>query len=395
MPDQKITDLTEDSTPTVNDFVPTVDDSTLANRKVKLGLLPISTATANALALKAPLASPALTGTPTAPTAAPATNTTQVATTAYADAKVAEAIIDNVTGVAPSQNAVFDALALKAPLVSPALTGTPTAPTAAPATSTTQVATTAYATAADLVGSNALLTHDALASGVHSAAFDTFSINLLQFDPTFLQSYAWLYDDFFSDSITTNTIGSHGWSHGFVGTGVITTAASDLGGPGVISLNVPNVTDTSSVTLNAYSTIGSPWYVMEWRARLSVITADYAARFGAMDLATVAPSSGAWFEKSITSLNWLFKTADDTLTSPEVTDTGVVLDTLWHRFRIVSDGVSAISASIDGVSIPTPHTQRSTTGLNSPKMGVYRNSGSTSNRNLRIDYTWFLQRITR
>jgi len=39
-------------------------------------------------ALKAPLASPALTGTPTAPTATPLTNNTQVATTAYVDAAV-------------------------------------------------------------------------------------------------------------------------------------------------------------------------------------------------------------------------------------------------------------------------------------------------------------------
>ncbi|HMJ67580.1 MAG TPA: hypothetical protein VK508_01730 [Cyclobacteriaceae bacterium] len=38
-----------------------------------------------ALALKAPLASPALTGTPTAPTATAGTNTTQIATTAYVD----------------------------------------------------------------------------------------------------------------------------------------------------------------------------------------------------------------------------------------------------------------------------------------------------------------------
>lgn len=37
----------------------------------------------NALNAKAPLASPALTGTPTAPTAASGTNTTQVATTAF------------------------------------------------------------------------------------------------------------------------------------------------------------------------------------------------------------------------------------------------------------------------------------------------------------------------
>ncbi len=41
------------------------------------------------LALKAPLASPTFTGTPAAPTAAPATNNTQIATTAYADLAVA------------------------------------------------------------------------------------------------------------------------------------------------------------------------------------------------------------------------------------------------------------------------------------------------------------------
>lgn len=44
---------------------------------------PISTATQTALNLKAPLASPALTGTPTAPTAAAGTNTTQIATTEF------------------------------------------------------------------------------------------------------------------------------------------------------------------------------------------------------------------------------------------------------------------------------------------------------------------------
>lgn len=68
----------------------------------------------------APLASPALTGTPTAPTAATATSTTQIATTAFVKAQA------------------------YATLASPALTGTPTAPTAATATNTTQVATTAF-----------------------------------------------------------------------------------------------------------------------------------------------------------------------------------------------------------------------------------------------------------
>lgn len=51
----------------------------------------------SALALKAPLASPALTGTPTAPTASAATNTTQLATTAFVQAVIA-ALINSAPG---------------------------------------------------------------------------------------------------------------------------------------------------------------------------------------------------------------------------------------------------------------------------------------------------------
>ena len=52
---------------------------------------PISVATQTALSTKAPIASPALTGVPTAPTAAPGTNSTQIATTAYTTAAIAAA----------------------------------------------------------------------------------------------------------------------------------------------------------------------------------------------------------------------------------------------------------------------------------------------------------------
>jgi hypothetical protein len=93
--------------------------------------LPVSTATqaaldltadTTALALKANLASPTLTGTPLAPTAAAATNTTQIATTAF----------------------VQQEIAAKAPLASPALTGNPTAPTQTSTDSSTKLATTAF-----------------------------------------------------------------------------------------------------------------------------------------------------------------------------------------------------------------------------------------------------------
>jgi len=107
--------------------------------------------------LKAPLASPALTGVPTAPTAAGGTNTTQIATTAFARAEIAAlvaaapATLDTLNELAlalgsdPNFAATMTAaLALKAPLASPTLTGTPAAPTAAPGTNTTQIATTAF-----------------------------------------------------------------------------------------------------------------------------------------------------------------------------------------------------------------------------------------------------------
>lgn len=74
------------------------------------------------ISAKAPLASPALTGTPTAPTASANTNTTQIATTAYVQTELAD----------------------MATLASPALTGNPTAPTQSASDNSTKIATTAY-----------------------------------------------------------------------------------------------------------------------------------------------------------------------------------------------------------------------------------------------------------
>lgn len=51
-----------------------------------------STTVTNSIALKAPLASPALTGTPTAPTATAGTNTTQLATTAFVKTEITSSV---------------------------------------------------------------------------------------------------------------------------------------------------------------------------------------------------------------------------------------------------------------------------------------------------------------
>lgn len=123
----------------------------------------------NALALKAPLASPAFTGIPTAPTASQGANSTQIANTAFVKAAIttlingAPSTLDTLKEIAAAINndpnfstTINNALALKAPLASPALTGVPTAPTAAQGTNNTQIATTAYVRAAisALVGSS-------------------------------------------------------------------------------------------------------------------------------------------------------------------------------------------------------------------------------------------------
>jgi phage-related tail fiber protein len=107
----------------------------------------------------APLASPALTGTPTAPTATTGDSSTQVATTAFVNAEIANDVVRNDTAATVAmdgtQSAGTSSLLARAdhvhptdtsraPLASPTFTGTPAAPTAAVDTNTTQVATTAF-----------------------------------------------------------------------------------------------------------------------------------------------------------------------------------------------------------------------------------------------------------
>jgi hypothetical protein len=138
------------------------------------------------LATKATLASPLLTGSPTAPTPVAGTNSTQIATTAFvhdaivdfgagdmtratydsdndgkvdaaevADAAPWSGITGKPTSFAPSSHShsiaqvtgLQSALDEKSPLTSPAFGGTPTAPTASAGSNTTQIATTGFVAA--------------------------------------------------------------------------------------------------------------------------------------------------------------------------------------------------------------------------------------------------------
>jgi hypothetical protein len=89
--------------------------------------------------------SPVFSGTPTAPTAAPGTATTQLATTAFVTNGPQFAGIPTAPTAAPGTDSTQ--IATTAFVTnSPVLSGIPTAPTAAPGTDSTQIATTAFVT---------------------------------------------------------------------------------------------------------------------------------------------------------------------------------------------------------------------------------------------------------
>ncbi len=127
---------------------------------------PLAISTLNKL--KAPVDSPEFIGIPKSPTPEQGTNSTQIANTAFVQAAITALIDGSPGGDTRKKNAdaikndpqfsqtINAALALKAPLLSPAFTGVPTAPTASQGTNNTQIATTAYVRAAisALVGSS-------------------------------------------------------------------------------------------------------------------------------------------------------------------------------------------------------------------------------------------------
>ena len=107
------------------------------NGNLSVGGSIVNTGLTSALGLKAPLDSPALTGTPSAPTAVSGTNTTQIATTQYVRSEISALVASapetldtlNELATALGNDAAFsttitNSIGLKAPSASPSFTGT-------------------------------------------------------------------------------------------------------------------------------------------------------------------------------------------------------------------------------------------------------------------------------
>jgi len=111
----------------------------------------------------APLASPALTGTPTAPTPTLGDSSTKVATTQFVMSELGTLPVGVTTFNGRSGAITLTTADVTgaggAPLASPTLTGTPQAPTAAAGTNSQQIATTAFVATSFLPASTAAATY--------------------------------------------------------------------------------------------------------------------------------------------------------------------------------------------------------------------------------------------
>lgn len=95
----------------LNGIAEGADKTTVDTALSSLSTNPVQNKVVNsALSAKADLASPTFTGTPKAPTAAAGTSTTQIATTAFVETAVSNAIADAVAGITQFQFSVVESL---------------------------------------------------------------------------------------------------------------------------------------------------------------------------------------------------------------------------------------------------------------------------------------------
>lgn len=194
-----------------------------------------------------------LTGIPTAPTATAGTSTTQLATTAF----VASAIS---AGAVASFNTRTGAVSLTladvtgvggAPIASPTFTGTPAAPTASPGTSTTQLATTQFVTAA--------LT---AAGGVSSFNSRTGAITLTTNDLTaaggLANPNANLTGTPLAPTATPGTNTTQIATTGFVTAAISNAVTSFNSRTGAITLTTADITNAGGAPLNNANLTGTP-----------------------------------------------------------------------------------------------------------------------------------------
>lgn len=320
-------------------------------------------------ALLAPKASPALTGTPTAPTASALDNSTKIGTTAYTDA-----------AVAVETSRAEAAETLLAPLASPALTGTPTAPTKAAFSNNTDIASAAYV--------------DNNFKGVSVSGFrEDFIANMGG-----------------SSTVTTVVVNEYdtNWAVAQISAGsqVITSADASFANPGQIIITT-SATSGQGMGLfrggpagrGVFGALGSNagW---EFNAIFKLSqTTNCAVRMGLMkggQEVTDPPSDGMYVEydtantgNTSTDFTWVTRSAG---TPNYSTVNAIAADTNFHHFRIRSLVAGTILFSVDGGTETSIATDVSTANMTVVLQILTRTSGTAA---CTLDFISFIMTPTR
>src|SRR5215472_503242 len=245
--------------------------------------------------------SPNFLGTPTAPTAAAGTDNTQLATTAFVNAAISSVGIgvtsfEGRTGAVTLQaNDISAAGGLINPNV--ALSGTPTAPTAAPGNASTQIATTAFVSAAILAGSvttfngrsGAVTLAAADISGAGGALLASPSFTGVPVAPTAApgtNTTQLATCAFVTSALTTQAANPVPSFNGRQG--VVTLTTADITGAGGAPIASPNLTGTPTVPTATAGTsttqAASTAFVMNAIAASTAGVTSFNSRTGAVTL---------------------------------------------------------------------------------------------------------------
>lgn len=262
--------------------------------------------------------------------------------------------------------------ALCAPLASPGLTGTPTAPTAAALTGSTQLASTAYAD-----------------NNFKSASIGGFR------------------DDFLATSIVNCTTGgiaftsdSGIWScYGVAATATAALAVGTYINPGQVSLTT-GATSGNGGGFNkgnsASAVFGALGSNAGWEANFVVkisATSSVSLRVGLANPAGVntdPPTDGFWVDydtaNGSSGTNFTWRTCAASVCNYDSTN-AIAADTSFHRFRIRSTTIGTILFSVDGGTEKAITTNVSTAVVN-PFVQIQ--TRTTATKALTVDYISYM-----
>jgi hypothetical protein len=210
--------------------------------------------------------------------------------------------------------------ALFAPLSSPALTGTPTAPTATPGTNTTQLATTAFVEAVRVV--------------------------LDRSEPT---APTLLVDEFMFSSTETGEHGELGWS---VTNGSANLVNPTADHPGILA-RVSSATIAQVCSMFTGGGGASPVMRCDqigthyWIVQPQSAVADHDVRIGvSSDMTSVTPTHGIYFEKLAADTNWFGVCSASGVQTRQ--DMGVAYGVAWAKLRIRRLSATTVGFTING-----------------------------------------------